>query len=198
MENALMKSWLKMFFKVITGGFSAVFLLLCWSVLKDVLFFTTQGMLCEDWIAIPVHVVLGLFFLPAWNDWTFLFFAFGSLFVLIAQPRPLLNLYAQKHVKQLLLILQATLLVLTGPGIHFEVQNELAIKRTYSEFCQATRDGNYQLAYSYFSPEYWSRTGVNRFAKEIIDSFSYTEACEGKFVGTIYHRWNGALLYPFR
>lgn len=193
-----MKSWLKIIFKIAGGGFGAVFLLLYWNTLKDILFYITRGTSCEYLIAVPVHLFVGLFFVSAWDDWAFLFFAFGSLFVLIIQLRPLLNVYVQKQAKQLFLILLLALFVLTGFGINFEVKDELAIKRTYSEFCQAAKDGNYKLAYSYFSPEYRSKTGVNRFAKEIMDSFSYTGGCGGEFSGTIHHRLNGSFLYPFR
>jgi hypothetical protein len=195
-----MKTWLKIILKIVGGGFGAVFLLLSWNALKDIFFFATRGISCEDIIYIPIKVFLGVVLIPGWDDWAFLFLALGLLFVLWFQLRPLLNVHSIKYGKQLFLVFQIVLLLTTGYGITVEAQNDLAIRRTYSGFCQAVKAENYALAYSYFSPEYQSKAGVNRFIKDIMDSssFSYLEGCDGEFVGTVSHRFGEASLYPFR
>jgi hypothetical protein len=194
-----MKSWLKIIFKAIIGGLVMVLLYLSWGLLRDVVNYWLQGTPCEDLIMIPVKLVVWLFLVTSWDDWAFLFFLFGSLLVLINQFRPMLNKSVQRHSRQVFITFQVVLLVLFGIGVIFEIQNDLAVQKAYAEVCHAVKDQNYRLAYSYFSPEYHSHTKLKGFVndvKELVNA-GYFDGCEGKFVGTIYHRWNGTRLYPY-
>jgi len=191
-----MKSLLKIVLKTIGGGFVSVFFILLWQALKDVFNFFSQGVSCEDLIFIPVKLFLGMIIVTSWDDWSILFFVFGSLFVLIFQVMPLLSAFVQKNTRQLFIALQATLLLIFGLGILLETREELAIENRYNEYCRAVKDHNYVLAYSYFSPDYRSKVSVNRFVEEIV-SLDFSFNCGEKFWGTISHRLRGAYLYPF-
>ena len=194
-----MKSWLKIVVKIVGGGLGSVFLYLSWGLLKDVISYFVHGIPCEDLIYIPFTLAFQFIHVPSWDDWTWLFFIFGSLFVLVTQVRSIVSAPSQNYPKRRFVTLQVVLLILFGLSVTFEVQNEFAIKRAYSEVCQAAKGQTYELAYFYFSPEYRNQTGLKRFTKEIKDlvSFGYFDGCEGKFAGAIYHRWNGSFLYPY-
>ncbi len=155
-----------------------------------------DGVQCEALIFIPLRILFQLFYIPEWDDWAYFFFAFGALLITYVQLKTLASTNA---AKRFVLIVQILLLIMSGLGINYEIQTELAIKETYAEFCRATKNGDYQLAYSYFSPQYHRETGVETFKEQILDiaSFSYTEACHDRYYGTMWHRWNGARLYPF-
>jgi len=155
-----------------------------------------DGAQCEALVFIPLKILFQVLVISAWDDWAYFFFAFGVLLTMSVQLKALLNTDTSKRF---VLIIQILLLILSGLGINYEIQTERAIKSTYAEFCRAVKSGDYQLARSYFSPQYRNKTGIEIFKEQILDiaSFSYTEACHDQYYGTMWHRWNGARLYPF-
>ena len=192
-----MKLWFKSIFKAIGGGFFSVFLYLLSLSLKDIITFIIEGASCEGLIAVPIKILIQLLYSPTWDNWAFLFFSFGFSFVIIIQLKFLLNKNKGDIVRKTVLFSQILLLIITTVAINYEIRNERAIKEAYAEFCQAVKNGDHDLAYSFFSPEYRNEVGLSRFKNEILDSFSYTGGCGAKFYGTIWHRWDGVRLYPF-
>lgn len=134
-----------------------------------------------------------------WGNWEFLFFTFGSSFMLTTQLKPLFNVVIQKYSKNLYTFLQALLFAIFVLGVCIEIQTKLAIKSTYTGFCQAVRNEDYPLAYSYFSPEYHERKNLDKFMNRLPEfrgDFCAT-AYGSEFAGTIRHRFNEVLLYPY-
>lgn len=190
-----MKFWIKLIVKTLAGGLGVFLLFSLIAGLVDALSHLIQGESCELLLYAPVFFLFNLFLGSGLDDWGILFFLLGMGFVFVFQVRPVLVVYFPERTNQIFRISVAFLLTFASIGSGLDLQKEYAIKKMYTEFCQAYNKQDYELAYSYFSPEYRSEIGIKRFVNTL--SRSYVNTCDGVFIGTIFHRLNGAAIYPY-
>lgn len=187
------KLFLKIVFRAIVMGFELVLLYFCLVALKDLLFSVTHGGGCIGIVYFPLQLYWRITHIQRWDDLAILLFLFGSCFTLFSRLLPYIRI-APKNGGN---IIRITLLVIFCIGLLYQTQQGIAIQKTYFEFCRAIENRNYPLAYSYFSPDYRRQVGADTFVNEWLDLNSrYLHGCDGEFNGKIWHRWNGAALYP--
>jgi hypothetical protein len=190
-----MKFWIKLFFKTLAGGLGAFLLFSMISGLADALSHLIQSGHCAFLFSAPILFLLGLLGLEL-DDWRILFFLLGAVFAFILQIRPVLTVYFPDSAKQIFRISMAFSLAFASMSIGIDWRKDYEIEKMYSEFCQAYNEQEYELAYSYFSPEYRSEVGLGSFIK-MLRRYSYVDTCDSAFRGTIFHRLNGASIYPY-
>ena len=200
-----MRSQFKAILKVILGGFCAVLIFLSFGIVKDVFNSVRLGQHCDDLIYIPIKLAFSLIYIPlfsdlfyvGWGDWEIFVFFLGGLIVLIAQFRLFLvnHAYSKKVVRSIFAILLVMSLVFAGFEINLEKQKETSIMNTYLGFCRALEDQDYDLAYSYFSPEVRRQTQRSNFIQNDIKTGYYSLYCYNESVGPIFHRGNDAAVF---
>ena len=190
-----MKFWIKLVFKTLAGGLGGFILFSLATGLIDIFSHLVHRESCDFLLYAPIFFLVNLVFGSGLDDWAILSFLVGAGFVFISQIRPLLTVYFPEQANRIIRILIAVSLALASIGIGLNVQKYYVIKKMYFEFCQAYNAQDYELAYSYFSPEYRSEVGLRRFTKTLYRP--YVDPCNEEFEGTILHRFNGAVMYPY-
>ena len=190
-----MKFWIKLVFKTLAGGLGGFILFSLATGLIDIFSHLVHRESCDLLLFAPIFFLFNLVLGPGLDDWAILSFLVGAGLVFVSQIRPLLTVYFPEQANRIIRILIAVSLALASIGIGLNVQKYYVIKKMYFEFCQAYNAQDYELAYSYFSPEYRSEVGLRRFTKTLYRP--YVDPCNEEFEGTILHRFNGAVMYPY-
>ena len=190
-----MKFWIKLIVKTLAGGLGVFLLSSLVTGLVDALSYLIHGESCDLLLYAPIFFLFNLVLGQWLSDWGILIFLLGAGSVFVFQIRPVIRMYFPERAIQIFRVLVIFSLVLASIGIGINLQKEYVIKKMYSEFCLAYKEQNYELAYSYFSPEYRSEVGIKRFVNTLSDS--YVSTCDSEFIGTIIHRLNGAAIYPY-